>query len=205
MDLSTLVYFLLASVLLTVAPGPDNMYLLAKSLTDGARVGVCLTAGLCTGIFFHTMLVIVGVAALVQSSPMAFGVLRYVGAVYLLYLAWGAWRSDGDLVLAEARGGRSYFRIYCRGLFMNVLNPKVLIFFLAFFPQFVDLGSDSVSWQIAFLGALFAIQGFIIFSFIAVCAAKVRGYILHIRGFGKVMNRVQAVVLLVISLTLVIS
>ena len=89
MDLSTLVYFLLASILLTVAPGPDNMYLLAMSLTDAARVGVCLTAGLCTGIFFHTMLVIVGVAALVQSSPMAFGVLRYVGAVYLLYLAWG--------------------------------------------------------------------------------------------------------------------
>ena len=205
MDLSTLVYFLLASILLTVAPGPDNMYLLAKSLTDGARVGVCLTAGLCTGIFFHTMLVIVGVAAVVQSSPMAFGVLKYAGAVYLLYLAWGAWGSDGNLALGKARGDRSYFRIYRRGLFMNVLNPKVLIFFLAFFPQFVDLGSDLVSLQIACLGALFAIQGFIIFSFIAICAAKVRTYILHIKGFGKIMNRVQAVVLLIISLTLIVS
>lgn len=205
MEVSTIIYFLIASVLLSFAPGPDNMYLLAKSLSDGARVGVCLTAGLCTGIFFHTSLVIIGVAALIQQSPMAFSVLKYVGASYLLYLAWGAWRSNGNLQLTEAKSGKSYFKIYRRGLFMNMLNPKVLIFFLAFFPQFVDLNSDSVSLQIAFLGVLFAIQGFIIFSFIAICAARIRNYILHIKNFSKIMNRVQAGVLFVISLTLIVS
>ena len=86
MDLSTFLYFLVASVLLTIAPGPDIMYLLAKSLADGARSGIALAFGLCTGLIFHTTLVIIGVAAVIQQSPTAFAVLKYAGAAYLLYL-----------------------------------------------------------------------------------------------------------------------
>lgn len=205
MEMITVVYFLLASILLTLAPGPDNMYLLAKSLSDGARSGVCLTAGLCSGIFFHTMLVIVGVAALIQQSPMALIALKYIGAIYLLYLAWGAWKSSGDLKLNATEKTRSYIKLYRRGLIMNVLNPKVLLFFLAFFPQFVDLNAQNVSMQIACLGILFAMQGFIIFSLIAICASKVRHYILHIKNFSSIMNKVEAVVLLIISFTLIVS
>lgn len=203
---STIVYFLIASIILTLAPGPDIMYLLAKSLADGAKSGISLAAGLCSGLIFHTSLVIFGVAALIQQSPLAFSILKYIGAAYLLYLAWGAFSAKADsLKLNQVQSGKAYFKLYRRGIIMNVLNPKVLLFFLAFFPQFVDLNSSSVSFQIAILGILFGLQAFIIFSAVAICAGKVRDYILNIKNLNKIMNYVQGVVLLLISLLLIIS
>ena len=205
MDLSTFLYFLVASVLLTIAPGPDIMYLLAKSLADGARSGIALAFGLCTGLIFHTTLVIIGVAAVIQQSPTAFAVLKYAGAAYLLYLAWGAFHAQGDLKLNTVNKSASYFKLYRRGVIMNVLNPKVLLFFLAFLPQFVNLNSDSVSLQIAFLGFIFGLQTLIVFSLVAVCAGKVRDYILNIKNFNKILGYVQGIVLIGISLALIIS
>lgn len=205
MDLSTFLYFLIASILLTIAPGPDIMYLLAKSLSDGARSGISLALGLSTGLIFHTTLVIIGVAAIIQQSPLAFAILKYAGATYLLYLAWGAFHAQGDLKLNAVNKSGSYFKLYRRGVIMNVLNPKVLLFFLAFLPQFVDLNSESVSLQIAFLGFIFGLQTLIIFSLVAICAGKVRDYILNIKNFNKIMGYVQGIVLLFISLALIIS
>ena len=205
MELSTFLYFLIASVLLTLAPGPDIMYLLAKSLADGARSGISLALGLCTGLIFHTTLVIIGVAAIIQQSPLAFAALKYVGAAYLLYLAWGAFHAQGDLKLNTVNKSNSYFKLYRRGVIMNILNPKVLLFFLAFLPQFVNLDSDSVSLQIAFLGFVFGLQTLIVFSLVAICAGKVRDYILNIKNFNKIMGYVQGFVLLFISIALIIS
>lgn len=205
MDLSTFLYFLIASMLLTIAPGPDIMYLLAKSLADGARSGISLALGLTTGLIFHTTLVIIGVAAIIQQSPLAFAILKYAGAAYLLYLAWGAFHAQGNLKLNAVNNTTSFFKLYRRGLIMNVLNPKVLLFFLAFLPQFVDLNSDSVSLQIAFLGFIFGLQTLVIFSLVAICAGKVRDYILNIKNFNKIMGYIQGIVLLLISLALIIS
>ena len=205
MELSTFLYFLIASVLLTLAPGPDIMYLLAKSLADGARSGIALALGLCTGLIFHTTLVIIGVAAIIQQSPLAFAALKYAGAAYLLYLAWGAFHAQGDLKLNTVNKSNSYFKLYRRGVIMNILNPKVLLFFLAFLPQFVNLDSDSVSLQIAFLGFVFGLQTLIVFSLVAICAGKVRDYILNIKNFNKIMGYVQGIVLIGISLALIIS
>ena len=205
MDLSTFLYFLIASMLLTIAPGPDIMYLLAKSLADGARSGISLALGLTTGLIFHTSLVIIGVAAIIQQSPLAFATLKYAGAAYLLYLAWGAFHAQGNLKLNAVNKSGSYFKLYRRGVIMNVLNPKVLLFFLAFLPQFVDLNSDSVSLQIAFLGFIFGLQTLVIFSLVAICAGKVRDYILNIKNFNKIMGYIQGIVLLLISLALIIS
>ena len=205
MDLSTFLYFLIASMLLTIAPGPDIMYLLAKSLADGARSGISLALGLTTGLIFHTSLVIIGVAAIIQQSPLAFAILKYTGAAYLLYLAWGAFHAQGNLKLNAVNKSGSYFKLYRRGVIMNVLNPKVLLFFLAFLPQFVNLNSDSVSLQIAFLGFIFGLQTLVIFSLVAICAGKVRDYILNIKNFNKIMGYIQGIVLLLISLALIIS
>lgn len=205
MDLSTFLYFLIASMLLTIAPGPDIMYLLAKSLADGARSGISLALGLTTGLIFHTTLVIIGVAAIIQQSPLAFAILKYAGAAYLLYLAWGAFHAQGNLKLNAVNKSGSYFKLYRRGVIMNVLNPKVLLFFLAFLPQFVNLNSNSVSLQIAFLGFIFGLQTLVIFSLVAICAGKVRDYILNIKNFNKIMGYIQGIVLLLISLALIIS
>lgn len=205
MELTTILYFLIASILLTLAPGPDIMYLLAKSLADGTKAGISLSLGLTTGLIFHTTLVIIGVAAIIQQSPLAFTILKYIGATYLLYLAWGTFHSQGNLKLNAVNNTTSFFKLYRRGLIMNVLNPKVLLFFLAFLPQFVNLNSDSVSLQIAFLGFIFGLQTLIIFSLVAICAGKVRDYILNITNFNKIMGYIQGIVLLFISLALIIS
>jgi threonine/homoserine/homoserine lactone efflux protein len=205
MEINTLFYFLTASVILTLAPGPDNMYLLAKSLASGARSGVALSAGLASGIVFHTTLVILGVAALLQSSPLAFTVLKFVGAAYLLYLAGKAFREHGELQLGEAGEGAPYLAIYRRGVLMNVLNPKVLLFFLAFLPQFVDTASEQVGWHIAMLGAVFALQAFAIFSLIALCAGRVRSFILGCKNINRILGIIQGVVLTAIALAILLT
>ena len=196
---------LMASVLLTLAPGPDNMYLLAKSLASGAKSGVFLSAGLASGIVFHTALVILGVAALIKSSPAAFAGLKFMGAAYLLYLAWKAFHEKGELQLGEADEGASYMFLYRRGVLMNVLNPKVLLFFLAFLPQFVDTGSTNLAWHIALLGAVFALQAFGIFSFIALCAGSLRKFILGKKNLNQILGIVQGVVLTIIALAIMCS
>ncbi|MBO8461177.1 MAG: LysE family translocator, partial [Firmicutes bacterium] len=170
-----------------------------------ARSGISLALGLTTGLIFHTTLVIIGVAAITQQSPLAFAILKYAGAAYLLYLAWGAFHAQGNLKLNAVNKSGSYFKLYRRGVIMNVLNPKVLLFFLAFLPQFVNLNSNSVSLQIAFLGFIFGLQTLVIFSLVAICAGKVRDYILNIKNFNKIMGYIQGIVLLLISLALIIS
>ena len=190
MELNTVIYFLTASVLLTLAPGPDNMYLLAKSLASGAKSGVALSGGLASGIVFHTGLVMLGAAALIKASPFAFMTLKFVGAGYLLYLAWQAFHEQGDL---------AYGALYRRGVLMNILNPKVLLFFLAFLPQFVDTGSEQLALQIALLGAVFALQAFVIFAFIAICAGRVRAFISKTRNLNRILGVVQGVVLVAIA------
>ena len=231
MDLALFPYFLVSSILLTLAPGPDNLYLLAKSIADGAKAGITLAGGLASGIVFHTCLVILGVAALVKSSPIAFTALKYVGAAYLFYLAYGAFTakvadtktasntnnetevaasnsqttnvSNGQSSIKSSSGETSGFAIYRKGLIMNILNPKVLLF-LAFLPQFVAPDSESPGLAIAMLGAVFSLQAFIIFSIFALCAGKLRGFLNQGPKSQRILNRVQSVVLLGIGCLLLL-
>ncbi len=196
-------YFLMAAVLITLAPGPDNLYLLAKSLADGAKSGIALALGLASGIVFHTSLVIVGVAALVQNSPPLFAALKYLGAAYLLYLAFGAVKETGGIRLVAAAERRTeLLALYKRGVMMNVLNPKVLLFFLAFLPQFVDANTEHVAFDIALLGAVFAGQAAALFSLIAVGAGRLRPLLLRNKNLGGIMGKVQAAVLCIIAVAL---
>ena len=206
MEPSTFIYFLTASILLTLAPGPDILYLLTKSLADGAKSGITLAAGLVSGIVFHTFLVMIGVAALVQSSTVAFTVLKIFGAAYLFFLAFKSFtaaRAGKKISMQKSDARISFGKLYRRGVLMNVLNPKVLLFFLAFLPQFVNF-SASPSLQIIFLGVTFALQAFIIFSAVAICAGKVRNLILRKKNLGQIFNYVEAFVLALIALTLLI-
>jgi threonine/homoserine/homoserine lactone efflux protein len=207
MTLSSILYFLSASVLITFAPGPDNMYLLAKSLSSGARDGIALAGGLASGIVFHTALVIIGIAALIQASPTAFTLLKYLGAAYLLYIAWQACHAKSSLTLQTAApAAASRLSLYQRGIMMNVMNPKVLLFFLAFLPQFVAPDATmSAGCQTACLGAIFSLQAFLIFSGIAICAGKVRHFMLHIKNLDQILGRLQGIILASIALFLILS
>ena len=190
-------------MLLTIAPGPDILYLLTKSLSEGAKSGIILACGLVSGIVFHTTLVMIGVAALIQSSPAALTILKYVGATYLISLAIGAFKSSETLQLGRADSSKNFSALYRRGLMMNVLNPKVLLFFLAFLPQF--LSNDSSSLQILFLGAVFALQALIIFSIVSFCAGRLRKFIIKNKNLGKFFGRIEGSVLTLIALALIIS
>ncbi|MBS4914260.1 MAG: LysE family translocator [Veillonella sp.] len=208
MELSTFIYFLLSSIALTVVPGPDNLYLLAKSISDGAKQGIILAGGLAAGIIFHTTLVIIGVAAVIASTPVAFQLLKYLGAFYLFYLARQAYSAKPvpgkkmPVETAVASAGKpktNGFATFRKGLLMNILNPKVLLFFLAFLPQFINPAGPEPGVQVAILGLTFSIQAFVIFTIIALCAGKLGNLINKNENSQIIMNKIQGLVLLIIG------
>ena len=208
MDLANYLSFLGAAILLTLAPGPDNMYILTKSLSAGPRQGVTLAMGLATGPLWHTLLVMAGVAAFIQSSPASFMVLKYCGAAYLLYLSYGAFRSKGASIKAgdvvdKSESFAIYKRGFKRGFLMNASNPKVLLFFLAILPQFVQPnGFLSPTLQIGLLGLTFSIQAAILFSIAAICAGQLKDTLIRHESFPLIMSRVEGTLLLLIAIGL---
>lgn len=165
--LDTLLPFLGIAILLSLAPGPDNIFVLLLSAMHGTRAGLTVVLGLCTGLLVHTAVVAVGLAALLAASAVAFTALKIAGALYLVYLAWQAFRAPvGELTSAQApvKTGK---HMYLRGVIMNLTNPKVVIFFLAFLPQFVSPARGPVAPQLMVLGFVFILATLVVFGSIA--------------------------------------
>ncbi|SDG78058.1 LysE family translocator [Propionivibrio dicarboxylicus] len=156
--------FLAAAVLITVSPGPDNLMVLSVGMSRGRRHGMAFGLGCAAGCISHTTLAALGISALVAASPMAFGVLKLGGGAYLVWLGIQAWRSGGavrtDAVAVLPSSPRQFF---AKGLLANAINPKVVIFFLSFLPQFVNVEHGSASVQTAWLGLIFTLQSALIF------------------------------------------
>ena len=166
----TLTAFFAAAVLLALAPGPDNIFVLTQSALHGRVSGVAVVLGLCTGLVGHTLAVALGVAVIFQASAVAFTVLKLAGAAYLLYLAWQAFRAPAARLAAADGGTVPFGRLYRRGIIMNLTNPKVSLFFLAFLPQFADPAHGPLSVQMIVLGAVFILATILVFGTIAVLA-----------------------------------
>ena len=196
--------FAVAAFLLALAPGPDNIFVLTQSALNGARAGIVVVLGLCTGLIVHSAAVALGVAALIQASAVAFTVLKVVGAAYLLFLAYQAFRSPVRRLAKDAPRLR-VAELYRRGLIMNVTNPKVAIFFLAFFPQFTDPARGSVVVQIAILGALFMLITFVVFSSVAFVAGGLSAWLTGSPTAQNVMNKIAGVVFVGIAAKIVAS
>ncbi|HEU0265381.1 MAG TPA: LysE family translocator, partial [Geobacterales bacterium] len=177
MTTSLLLYFLGASVALTLAPGPDNIFVLTQGIARGRRAAVVTALGMCSGVSVHTTAAAFGISALFYSSALAFHAVRYAGAAYLLYLAYRTIRerSTFRLAPAEALGDLHLFR---RGFIMNVLNPKVALFFLAFLPQFVVPTGLPMPLQMLLLGFIFMLQAVVIFTVIGYFSGSIGNYIL---------------------------
>ncbi len=169
-DPASLAVFFAASVLLAISPGPDNLFVLAQSLVGGRITGFMITLGLCTGLLVHISAVALGVAAVIKASSLAFTLLKVAGAGYLLYLAWRAFRASGLAAASAGNERLSSVQLYRRGIIMNVTNPKVTMFFLAFLPQFINPETGPVIPQIVLLGGLFIFATLIIFSGVALLA-----------------------------------
>lgn len=167
----SLLTFFAASVVLALSPGPDNLFVLAQSALYGRSAGLYITAGLATGLVVHTAAVALGVAALVLASDAAFAVLRVAGALYLLFLAWQAWLAGGDDAVQPVLR-LTPWQYYRRGILMNISNPKVALFFLAFLPQFASPAHGALPAQIVLLGLLFMLAALLVFGAIAQLAGR---------------------------------
>ena len=177
--------FLITSLVVVVTPGTGVLYTLAAGLSRGARASVIAAFGCTLGIVPHIAAAILGLAAVLHTSALAFQTLKFLGVAYLLYLAWGALRSQGTLAVDDEVRATTRLQVIRTAILINVLNPKLSIFFLAFLPQFVDPGQPNASLAMLGLSAIFMLLTFIIFVGYGVFAASVR---LHIVGRPQVMT-----------------
>lgn len=176
--LEQVIPFLAASVLLTISPGPDIIYVLVQGMTNGKKFGIATALGLVSGIIIHTSLVAFGVSAVIRESESLFLVIKIFGAAYLFFLAIQVYKSKPGIALGSGKAERKgLFSLYKKGFLMNVLNPKVAIFFLAFFPGFLWEPQGNTLLQFYILGFLFILQAFVIFSMVAILAGKISGYL----------------------------
>ncbi len=197
--------FLIASLVLCLAPGPDNLFVLTQSILYGFRSGLCVILGLCTGLIVHTLAVALGVAALLQTSALAFTMIKIIGALYLLYLAWQAFSASAS-TLESHQTCLTGVEFYRRGIMMNVTNPKVSLFFLAFLPQFIVLDTGAVALQIVLLGGIFIFATLIVFGGVAFLAGALGRWfarspktMIYLNWFAGVVLTILAIRLLQIN------
>lgn len=203
--LDTLAAFFAASVLLALAPGPDNIFVLTQSALHGKIAGLCVTLGLCTGLLVHTSAVALGMAAVFKASAVAFNIIKILGAGYLIYLAWLSFRASAASLESRNPNKLTLPKLYLRGIVMNVTNPKVSIFFLAFLPQFADPERGALTLQMIALGGVFIVATVLIFGGVALLAGAIGQWLKRSPRVQVIMNRVAGVVFVALALKLATS
>ena len=200
LSIETIITFITASVVLSLVPGPDNLFVMSNSALRGWKIGLYTTLGLCTGLIGHTILVAIGVSVVFQTSAIAFNGLKIIGAFYLVYLAWLSIQNK-ELNLGKASQNSSNKSYYLTGVVMNLTNPKVAIFFLVFLPQFVN-SNNNVSSQVFLLGLLFIISAFFVFTSIAYLSSFLEGTLKKSKTINKNLNLVAALIYIALAVNL---
>ncbi|KGL63139.1 LysE family translocator [Polaribacter sp. Hel1_85] len=203
--IETLFSFAIATSILAISPGPDNIFVLTQSIVNGKKYGLATVFGLMTGCIIHTTLVAFGVSAIIKENENIFFFIKLLGASYLIYLAFKVYKSDAKIVLSnQTDKSESVLKLFKKGFIMNVLNPKVTIFFLAFFPQF--LFSDSISNVVQFyvLGGVFILTSFLVFASIAVLAGSISNYLKENLKVGVYLKWGQIIVFVLIAIMILL-
>ena len=203
--LETALAFFSVAVLLALAPGPDNLFVLMQSATGGRRTGFAVLSGLMIGVMLHTLAVALGLAAVFAASTTAFTLLKLAGAAYLLYLAGGAWRAPVMLAAGSSpapAAPKPWSRLMLRGVVMNLTNPKVVLFFLALLPQFVQPERGSVAAQIVVLGGLFIVAATLVFGAVVLAADALRARLGGSARAQRLLNRAASLVFAGLALRL---
>ncbi|HZH70363.1 MAG TPA: LysE family translocator [Flavobacteriaceae bacterium] len=196
--------FVLASAALAISPGPDNIFVLTQSVSRGSSYGISTTAGLISGCIVHTVLVAFGVSAILVTFESVFLGIKILGAVYLFYLAWQVFKLDNSIAIGKTENKKSHRQLYKQGVIMNVLNPKVTLFFMAFFPAFLWDKTENVILQFFVLGLVFMVVSFIIFSGIALLSGKIFRFITHYKKSGLFFRWLQIIVFIGIAFFLLL-
>ena len=200
-----LISFVLATATLAISPGPDNIFVLVQSIVNGKKYGLATVLGLMTGCIIHTTLVAFGVSEVIKQNPNLFFIIKLFGAAYLLYLAYQVYKSDASITFSTDNvDKKSTTELFKTGFWMNVLNPKVTIFFLAFFPQFLFSEEISTIIQFYVLGGLFILTSFTIFSSIALLAGSISEVIKQNKKIGVYLKWMQIVVFIAIAALILI-
>ncbi|MEC5160552.1 LysE family translocator [Janthinobacterium sp. CG_S6] len=198
--------FLAAALLITASPGPDNLMVLGIGMSRGRRQGMVFGLGCALGCLTHTLLATLGVSALIAASPLAFSVLKLCGGLYLVWLGVCALRSRGGArVDGVAVPDESLARLFAKGLFANSVNPKVVLFFLSFLPQFVVAEQGHVSWQTAQLGLIFTAQGCVLFGLLGYFSGAVGKWINVNPRAGLWLDRVAGTIFVGLGVRLIVA
>ena len=206
MSYDTLYAFVLATSALAVFPGPDNIYVLMQSLVNGVKYGLATTAGLMAGCLVHTTLLAFGVSAIIKQSDILFMGIKLLGVVYLLYLAFQVYKSSASVALSgENVPQKGLWELFRQGFVMNVLNPKVAIFFLAFFPGFLFSQTLDTVAQFYILGGVFVLVSSLVFGAIALLSGSISKYLNNNSKIGFYLKWLQILVFVGIALYLLIS
>lgn len=198
--------FLAAAVLVTLSPGPDNLMVLSLGAARGRLQGMAFGLGCALGCLSHTLLAAVGVSALIAASPLAFTALKIAGGLYLVRLGWLALKSRGGTTPDAATAApETPVQLFWRGVVANAINPKVVMFFLAFLPQFVNTARGDAPWQIAQLGAGFTLQAALIFGTLGWFAGQVGAWLNRHGKAGLWLDRTAGVIFVGLGLRLIVG
>ena len=201
LSIETIIAFVTASVVLSLVPGPDNLFVMSHSALKGWRIGFYITLGLCTGLIGHTILIAIGVSVIFQTSAIAFNGLKIIGAGYLLYLAWLSVQNK-ELNLGGTDKDSTNRSYYFTGVIMNLANPKVALFFLVFLPQFVNTSNDNVTIQIFLLGLLFILSALCVFTLIAYLSSFLENFLKKSKTVNKNLNILAALIYVALAVNL---
>lgn len=199
--------FFVSCVIMTLIPGSDTIFILTQSISHNKKVGLSTASGICTGLLFHTGFVALGLAAVVKSSPTAFQMIKYLGAAYLVYLGIRSILSKESLLIGNGDTQELPLKkAYIQGLIANILNPKVILFFLAFLPQFIDVESKNYGiMTYLVLGSTYFSLGIIWCSVLVYFASVVANLLKKKAGFSKVVNKISGLIFILLGLNLLIA
>jgi threonine/homoserine/homoserine lactone efflux protein len=197
--------FLVAAVLITLAPGPDNLMVLGLGLSRGRRLGMVFGLGCALGCISHTLLAAFGISAMIAASPALFAVFKVAGGLYLVWLGIKAFRRNGQTRVSTETGGGTGRSLFLRGLFANAINPKVALFFLAFLPQFIAPARGMVWWQTIQFGLLFTVQAAILFAVIGYFSGHVGQWIARKPAAGRWLDRLSGGVFMLFGARLILA
>ena len=201
----SLLIFIGASLALLLAPGPAVLYIVARSVDQGRTAGIVSVLGIGVGSLVHVTAAAVGLSAIIVSSALAFMVVKYLGAIYLIYLAIMTFRSETKTIVTTESEPKSHFKIFRQGIIVNVLNPKTALFFFAFLPQFVDPARGSVTLQILMLGMIFTIMAILTDGTYAIVSGTLSGWLKQNQSFMKVQKYVSGSIYLFLGMTTALS
>jgi len=187
--------FLATALVLTATPGPDNLMVLSMGMSRGRRAGIAFGLGCALGCLSHTLLAVVGISALVAASPVAFTALKVAGGAYLLWMGVQAWRHAGAVRLGlDAMNETPLRQLFVKGLIANAINPKVVLFFLSFLPQFVVASQGQVEWQLGLLGLLFTAQAALLFGLLGYFSGGIGTWLNRRPSVGQWLDRLAGTV-----------